>query len=174
MSLDATVAGASADTYGTLAEADTYHRSRNNRAWLAIESDELRERVMRQAADFITDQYYGTWKGTRKTSTQRLDWPRFGVELPDMPGGYGSFPYYLSPDIIPDDIKSAQFELALIASSIGNLAPDVERLPIKEKVGEIEVTYETGAPAFTIYRIVASRLSKYTLAQSMTAKVFRT
>lgn len=173
MSLDATVGGISADTYGTLAEALAYHRSRNNTDWLVIASDELRERLMRQASDFMTDQYAGMWKGTRVTSTQRLDWPRFGVEMIDQPAGYGSFPAYIDQTIIPEDIKNAQFELALI-SSRGPLAPDVERLPIKEKVDVIEVTYEASAPAFTIYRIVAAKLSKYCIAQSMTARVVRT
>lgn len=173
MSLDATIAGANADTLGTLAEALTYFEARGVAAWLQIESDNRREQLLRTAMDYMTGFYGGSWKGTRTTATQRLDWPRFGVALEDAPSGYGTFPYYVDWNTIPSDVKEAQFELALLALS-APLAPNIERVPIKEEIGEIKVTYDSNAPAYTLYRAVELKLAKYRLDASMTAKLVRT
>lgn len=120
--LDTTIGGAAANTYVTLAEADTYLDSRlNSVAWVANADDKTR--ALLEATRRMNEL---NWMGNRVTVTQRLAWPRWGVNKVDsaaFAGGYHSFygnPYLTTE--IPQPVKDAQCEwaLALLEGFTGN------------------------------------------------------
>jgi len=129
MALDITVGGSSSDSYATVAEADTYHAAYGNTAWAAISTSALKEAALRKAAQYLDTK---TFVGIKASSTQSLEWPRYDVVI----GGYD-----VSNTIIPNDIKVAQMEAALIASS-ESLTPSLSNgSVIEETVGKITKRY---------------------------------
>ena len=98
--IDTTISGANANSYLTLAEAETYFDDRLNiSAWQDTDADN-RTRALLHAAQRLERE---NWLGDRATTTQRLAWPRIGVAKVEE---YES-------DEIPQQIKDAQCELAL-------------------------------------------------------------
>jgi len=116
--IDATVGGASSNSYITLAEATTYFGDRLHvDAWTAA-NDTSRNQALLWATKVLNSRV--SWKGARASSSQALDWPRAYVENPDFASIIDpatSLPIeeliYLPADSIPDAIKWAQCELAL-------------------------------------------------------------
>lgn len=103
--LDATVKGANANSYVTQAEADTYFDGRlNASAWTGAGSGAgaAREQALVAATTRLEQE---TYYGYKTTTTQRLKWPRSGVDDED-----GST---YSADVIPRCVKEACFEMAL-------------------------------------------------------------
>ena len=103
MALDATIGGASSDSYVTLVEWQDY--------WLARGvnltqhgHDESHEANLRRAADIMDAKY--SWVGIKQYKVQARAWPRLYVPLID---GFST-----DPDTIPKDVKSAQMELAYL------------------------------------------------------------
>ena len=122
ISLDATVGGASANTYVTLAQANAIVEGLiiddDVQVWEADStSDDYRNRALYTAAQRIDRERF---LGARVADTQALQWPRSGVRKPDTYTNlYGlSFPNrlvadYYSDTEIPDRIKKAQVVLAV-------------------------------------------------------------
>lgn len=122
--LDTTIGGGSANSYISLADAETYFDSRlNSETWTNAESDN-KTRALLMAANRLQSE---NWLGNRVTTTQRLAWPRLYVEKVDgigpgygwgygggYSGGYGWLfgDVYLSTEI-PQRVRDAQCELAL-------------------------------------------------------------
>lgn len=132
MALDATVGGASANSYGTVAEAEDYFGGRLfTSAWDGLDGSD-KESVLIWATRIIegkvtedwtlkslpqdatkrilTDlkadsECYLVWNGAPVDSTQALSWPRSGMKGPN---GF-DFP----EDEIPEALKNFQFEVAL-------------------------------------------------------------
>lgn len=93
--LDATVGGASSNSYVTQAEADDYFASRlNSSAWDTANKDA----ALITAAYDIDSAF--KWVGERTDDIQFMDWPRIYVDD-------------VESTEIPFDIKRAQMELAL-------------------------------------------------------------
>lgn len=70
---------AAAEAYASVAEADTYHTARGREAtWTDLDAD-VKERALRLATDYMQQAYRSLWAGTRKTTAQALDWPRWNV-----------------------------------------------------------------------------------------------
>lgn len=144
--LDATVGGASANSYVTVAAADTYLDTRlNAAAW----NDELdvnqKERALIEATREL-DRL--PWKGRRVTDAQALAWPREDVPDPDatLADPAQDFPFF-ADTVIPARVQDATFELALEFLRAGST--DVAALPgdagiQSEDVGPTSVTY--GSP----------------------------
>lgn len=116
--LDTTIGGANANSYATLAEAESFFDARlNSSAWLTANEDN-QTRALLMAAQRLDVE---TWRGNRFTSTQRMAWPRFGVPKVDpVVSGYYGFPAYglnyvdqYPTDQIPQSLKDAQCELAI-------------------------------------------------------------
>jgi len=106
MAIDATVGGASTNSYVTLAEANAYFADRaHSSAW---EEEENQDQALITASRVID--WHVTWKGTRATGTQSMDWPRSGV--------YDKVAILYPEDVIPPDVKTAVFEMAL--ASLGS------------------------------------------------------
>ena len=119
--IDATVGGANANSYGTEAEALIYFDERlplvpawddaENKPGILIMATRVLEAMFRPGrllvrmadgnARYLTRR---TWTGSPATTTQRLAWPRTG-----MYDGNGNA---IDDDVIPQDLKNALFEFA--------------------------------------------------------------
>lgn len=103
INLDPTPAGASANTYGSLAEAAAYFATRlGASAWNDADSNDVRSIALLTGAREIDQEVY---RGQRATSTQAMQWPRVGTYA----GGMA-----IPSDIVPAFVKYAQFEQALL------------------------------------------------------------
>lgn len=151
---------ADAESYVSVADADTYHDKRGNSVWAGL-TTAVKEQLLRKATDYLLQMYRGRWKGCRVSSTQALDWPRYYVERKELDNFvYNAYPVYYDSDIVPTEIANATAELALRANSAA-LAPDMERLTRREKVGPIEVEYEPNSAPNTLYRAVGGLLRPF-------------
>jgi hypothetical protein len=104
MSLDATIGGSSSNSYVTVAEADAYFADRaHNSNWTGLAAEDKPNFLI--SASQMLD-WYVTWKGVRTESAQSMDWPRTGV--------YDDRGELFDDDVVPADIKTAVFELALV------------------------------------------------------------
>lgn len=139
-----------AETYISVADANTYHAARGNTTWAAL-SEADKEAALRRAADYLSGAYGGRWKGSRATSGQALDWPRVGA----VANGYD-----VSSSVVPAAVARACAELALRAASAA-LSPDLERGIKRERVDVIETEYDTTSPQHTRYRAVDQLLAAY-------------
>jgi hypothetical protein len=140
---------ADAVSYLSVEECDAYHNARGHSAWAAAESSE-KEAALVKATQYLDGHYGRRWRGSPMTSTQALEWPRFGAT-----DRYGRL-----RDGVPREITQAVAEAALRALS-GDLAPDRERggQVVRETVGPISTEYALGAPAGTTYPVIDGLLS---------------
>lgn len=148
MALDATVGGASADTYGTLVEAEAYFTARGDTAWTGDDAD--KEAALIKAAMYLDNVYRGRWKGQKATRDQALAWPRTWVI--DVDG------YSVPTAEIPAEIKNAQFQAALLFLSGTDLESAIERAVKSETIGELSVTYMDGAASQAQYPAITNWL----------------
>jgi len=121
-----------AESYASVADADTYHANRGNAAWAALTTP-VKEQSLRKATDYMTGEYGSRW----------LD-------------GYGD----LETDAVPDAIANACAELAL-KSTTTELAPDIGRAKTRTKVDVIEVEYSEFSSQVVQYRAVDAMLRPY-------------
>ena len=61
-----------AESYISVADADTYHSDRGNALWTG--TDAVKEEALRQATEYLDATY--DWKGSISLTTQALNWPR--------------------------------------------------------------------------------------------------
>lgn len=138
VTIDASVGGASSNSYVTLAEAATYMTARlNASAWETDATTDNKNRALVEATRELNVLVY---EGFRAASTQALAWPRFGAVNPDQ---FGAGHLYLSTEI-PQRIKDAQCELALEFIKAGTT--DLAALPatdgvISKTVDVLSTTY---------------------------------
>lgn len=142
-----------AESYISVADADTYHNKLGNTSW-GILTTEVKEQLLRKATNYMVQTYRMRWAGVRKTDDQALDWPRYLVPRLDTEAVYA----YYDSDSVPGEVKVACAELALKASTM-TLAPDTQRLTKREKIGTLEVEYDTNSgKAYTMYRAIDNLL----------------
>ena len=150
-----------AESYISVADADTYHSNRGNAAWAALDTA-TKESCLRKATDYMIGTYRSKWLGRRVLITQSLDWPRVGVILEDFGnvqfGAYGFF--QVSYQIVPTEVKNACAELALKAFSAELLADQKQKI-IEKTVGPIKVKYDPYAGQAVIYAQVHAILRVY-------------
>jgi len=125
-----------AESYISVADADTYHASRGNAAWAAIATTAIKEQCLRRATDYMTAEYGARWAS-----------------------GYGD----LTTDTVPDAIANACAELALKANA-AELAPDIGRAKTRVKVDVIETEYSEFSSQVTTYRAIDRMLRPYLIA----------
>lgn len=167
---------AGAQSYMTVAEADAYHADRGNTAWANIPTSIAKEAALRLATDFMVDTYRQYWKGYRNDPNQALDWPRYGVILEndlDLSRYVNVYnraiqPYFVPSTIVPREVKEAQAEFALVAST-GQLNPNVSRGKKHVKIGSIEVEYDGYGALNTRLSVATQRLSVYLRGLGMSA-----
>lgn len=132
MTLDSTIGAATAESYVSVADATTYHANRGNAAWAAAALT-AQEQALRKATAYLDSRY--TWRGTRASITQALDWPRYGVVVDGVT---------VIGTTIPAGLLSASYELALKALTT-DLFADVEAQPV-ESVTVGPITRKLSAP----------------------------
>jgi len=138
VALDTTIGGATADSYGTLAEYQAYASAMG---WTLAADDAADEVNLRRATVTLDASY--RWIGQRQYKAQVLDWPRIWTPLVNG--------FAVDPDGIPKAIKDAQFEMAyLIQAGVDPFATydgaiKREKLDVMER----EYTGGKGRPAFT-------------------------
>ena len=144
---------AGADSYLSVADADTYHTGHNNPATWSGASTATKEEALRMAAQYLDAIYGGRWLGLKKGEGQALDWPRAGAT--DYDG------YYMDSSALPQKLKDMAAEMALrnITETSG-IIPDISEpgtIGSEEvKVGSIseKKTYLGGKSQIKRYRIV--------------------
>ncbi|KGQ19929.1 Phage protein [Lysobacter dokdonensis DS-58] len=139
---------AGAESYISVADADTYFAARGNAAWAALTTDQ-KEQALRKGTDYMEARY--RWRGDRVADGQALSWPRSCVY---------AFGYSVDADIVPERVQRACAELAVRASA-DDLSPDVGAQVKQETVGPISVTYADGARQTTAYKAVDAMLAPY-------------
>lgn len=105
-----------AESYASVADADTYHTTWGNTAWAAAASTAVKEIALRNATRYLDAQFGARWKGSRLNGTQALGWPRLGVYTADG--------YYMQTTPLPPALLNACYEMALLALS-EDLYPDL-------------------------------------------------
>ena len=158
MAIDATIGGASANSFVTLAEYQDYRAT-----FYGIdgtEDDLTDEMHVLRACRHIERAY--VWLGQRVTSTQAREWPRY------ISGYVEGFP--VPTDAIPQAIKDAQCELAYQISQ--GATPDntltngaVVRKREKVDVIEEETVYAEASREREAYPVVDGLVSPYALAK---------
>jgi hypothetical protein len=99
-SIDATTGGAAANSYLTIAAADTIVESMLGTVTWSTATTDQKTRALITATRGLNTL---TWIGTRTTDTQALDWPRTDAACNDDE---------YADNIIPDPIRYATFDLA--------------------------------------------------------------
>ena len=148
IAIDATVGGANANSYLTLADAngiiDGFVESDAVAAWATATTDQ-KNRALYTATQRLDRERF---LGARSTDEQALQWPRSGVRKPDTYiNTYAvGFPFRITTDYytdseIPTQIKQAQAYLAVYLNS----APDALELSGLEdyksvSIGSLSVT----------------------------------
>lgn len=149
---------ADAESYISVADADTYFTNRGNATWAALATD-AKEQALRKATDYMLATYGLRWAGVRVTDTQALDWPRYNVPRRDAASmAYGAL--YYDSDEVPTAVARACAELAVRASA-DDLSPDLSAQVKQETVGPISVTYADGARQDTRYKAVDLMLAQF-------------
>jgi hypothetical protein len=137
LTIDATVGGADANSFGTLNEADAYMESRlNASAWESDASTDDKNRALAEATRELSSL---PWQGVRASDTQALAWPRELVRDPDDPSHN-----YFDRDEIPARVKRATFELALAFIKAGTtdiVSIEQDRLVKRTRIDVIETEY---------------------------------
>jgi len=157
-----------ADAYIDIDYANTYHENLGNNDWLGLD-DDTKKIYIRRATDYLEQVYRSSWKGSRTTAVQSLSWPRIGVTPEDEKNlylgyrPYYSFNYEVLGKVVPDAVKKACAIMALKVDSQDDneLAPDLEREILREKVGPIDTTYAPYMPEYKRYRSVSMLLRPY-------------
>lgn len=155
-----------AESYISVADADTYHSNRGNTAWAALTTT-AKEQLLRKATDYMEQAYRLRWLGYRHTELQALSFPRDQVPRNDFTY-LNQFSFYPN-DEVPNEIKNACAEFAYRANSV-DLAPDIARIAKREKVGVLEVEYDPNSPAYTIFRAVDNLVAPFLSTVSGSAR----
>lgn len=127
--IDATPKGAAANSYDTLANAETYFEGRLNTSDWDDATEDQQNRALVQATNRLEQEDF---EGLKTTSDQRLKWPRNG--LVDERGDSAD------EDTVPERVKHAQFELALAMLGTDLLADTGLEGFQSVKVGPLDVT----------------------------------
>jgi hypothetical protein len=122
MALDATVGGASSNSYVTLAEANTYFADRLNSTangdWTndstgVARTDAVKSAALITATRRIDEEMF---QGLKASTTQALKWPRVNVQDEDG--------LYFESDSIPERVKQATYICALELLKVDFISED--------------------------------------------------
>ena len=139
LTIDATVGGATSNSFITLPEAETYMEGRGNKATWTAASDANKNIVLVEATREIS---LMAFIGIRASSTQAISWPRDLARDPDDPNND-----YFASTVVPTRVKNASAELAFQYMKAGTT--DLGALPSttnikRKKVDVLETEYFSG------------------------------
>lgn len=160
--IDATLSGASANSYVTLAGANTYFETVPNSGTWTDKTDDQKNRALISATRWIDAL---SFYGDRCTTTQALKWPREDYTVDDID---------LVCSLIPTDIKTATYELArALANDTDAVTGSTGTSGIYDevKLGDLQVKYKSSSTTsgvinnvFDVYPWLQSYLGPYCLA----------
>jgi len=162
VTIDATVGGASANSYVTLATANTYFEGRLNVTDWTGATDDNKNRALVSAARRLDQESY---EGIRASSTQALQWPRDGL--------YDEDGNSIDEDTIPQRVQDAQCELALYMLGEDLLEDTGLEGFDAVKVGPIDVEVNHGKRAGDLPENVRRELSWWLTTSRSTVRVVR-
>lgn len=145
---------AGAESYISVTDASAFHLARGDNTWATITTAQMEE-ALRRATDYMVQVYRWRWHGSRRSSSQPLDWPRDLVPLMDSP-----IESYVANDTVPNEVKSACAMLALRAAA-GELLADQSRTKTSVTVGPISTTYAPGSSQAIKYAAIDALLRPY-------------
>ena len=157
--IDATIKGANANSYVTLAEADAYFETVPSSTQWDNKQDDKKNRALIAATRWIDSLVF---YGDRCDQGQALKFPRNNYEVDDVE---------LSCTVIPNNIKYAQYELARALANdtdaiTGNTG--TAGVPAEVKIGDLEVKYNERSQStgtvnniFDVYPWLQSYLGAY-------------
>ena len=119
---------AGANTYVSDADYTTYAAQRGKTVG-ATEAEREKELIL--AMDYI-ESHRAQFQGTKVSSTQPLQWPRSGVYIDG---------HLVDSDTIPQELKNAQIEAAILTRSMDLLVSENGQNVQSEKLGELQVSY---------------------------------
>ena len=150
MPLDATVGGANANSFVTLAAANTYFETRTHAtSWTG--TNEAKEKALITATQRLNQE---TFAGVKASTTQALKWPRYDTADAD------GYPY--ASDAIPQALKDATCELALELMATAALAQSKLTNYARLKIGPLDITpqqpQKSGALPAQVLRLLSGLL----------------
>jgi len=157
--IDATLSGANANSYVTLAEANAYFETVPSSTQWDNKQDDKKNRALIAATRWIDSLVF---YGDRCDQGQALKFPRNNYEVDDVE---------LSCTVIPNNIKYAQYELARALANdtdamTGNTG--TAGVPSEVKIGDLEVKYNKSSQStgtvnniFDVYPWLQSYLGAY-------------
>ncbi len=131
-----------ANSYISVADADSYFLNRNNSEW-AAKSAEEKEAGLLYATTYLDSNFI--WIGNIKDESQALGWPRRNA--------YDHEGRLISGDTVPTKVKYACAELSLLSANSGSTLSSSSTSSgrvKRQKVGSLEVEYFNDEEAETI------------------------
>jgi len=123
---------ANAESYISVADADSYHLKFGNSAWVGY-TTETKEIALRRATAYIGEMFNGKWQGQRTwPAIQALDWPRRYVVIEgDQPEYWNiitkSSGIVIPSDLVPIPVREATAIIALSATgAVDPLLPPLD------------------------------------------------
>jgi hypothetical protein len=159
--IDATPSGTDANSYATVAEADTYFAGRlNTEAW--ADADQVAALI--QATGWI-DQF--DFRGERAVPMQPLKWPRVFV--------YDEDGHELPADAVPRPVKRATFEaaLALVSAQSDPFAPSPLGQFEEAQVGPLRVKVRATQEDSDLPDVVERLLSRWLRSAGLSGRLWR-
>ena len=171
--IDATLSGASANSYVTLAAANTYFETVPDSSTWTSKTDDQKNRALISATRWIDGL---SFYGDRCTTTQALKWPREDYKVDGID---------LACTLIPDPIKTATYELArALANDTDAITGTTGTTGIYDEVelGDLRVKYNKTSQTsgvinnvFDVYPWLQSYLGPYCMggAANYAVRLFR-
>jgi len=147
MALDATANGASADSYITVADADTYHDNHLYATDWTGATTANKEKALKMATRILDEKI--EWSGTRTSSTQALGWGRTDVTDDGQ---------VVSSDSVPQSIKNATAEFARHLISSDSTGDEDGKGLTSISVGSVALSFDKTDTAGVIPSIVQEML----------------
>lgn len=171
--IDATLAGATANSYVTLAAADTYFETVPDSSTWTDKTTDAKNRALISATRWIDAL---SFYGNRCSTTQALRWPRTDYTVDGVD---------FSCTVIPDGIKVATYELArALANDTSAITGSTGTTGIYDQVelGDLKVKYKDSSTTsgvinnvFDVYPWLQSYLGPYCMggAGNHAVRLFR-
>lgn len=164
LSVETGSGAADAESYASVAAYKAYCDGRG--ISYSARTDTQIEQDLRKGTDAMMQMFSGRWAGTRVSSTQALDWPRYNVPMKDgpanLPESYGVRAYYPS-DAVPAAVMRACIEMAVRAATATLIADGAQAVK-REKIGPLEVEYQDATTSGTSYRAIEGMLAPFMVA----------